>query len=410
MRRPLMRFAHHAVHLFELIHELCTCMEPTCGVAEHEVKAIAHAARHGLEQHRARIRLVGAPYQRRVGSLGPDLKLINRSSAKGVARTEEDRVPPLLGAMGELTHARRLTHPVDTHQHDHFGLTRLEVIEERGRWEVDDRCELLAQRRKDSVCVFQATAATPLLEILKQAICRAGANVRGEQDRLEVIHHGVVDRSTAREQAPDLSKESTARLAQADAIRGAPVSLELGALRLELIRAALRRLLCLERPLRFALFTRSTIRLFLGGKSLFTFSLERRLLARNDFGVYDLFDGLGFGFLGDRIDRFIGSRWRLHSLNSCFLSRRLCTRSSPLRGCGRVVGGVFVAGSIVLGTAASEHQDDASSGEHHDDCDSIPHRVRRRGGRRSVYRAHQMGHEIGPFRSLRGTKRRRLLS
>ena len=95
MQRPLMRFAHpRCIFLSSMAARVWA--DPRC--REHEVKAIAHAARHGLEQP-ARIRLVGAPTAvSRFARL--NLELIDRGEAEGVAppRTE---CPPCL-AMGSL--------------------------------------------------------------------------------------------------------------------------------------------------------------------------------------------------------------------------------------------------------------------------------------------------------------------
>ena len=94
VRRRVVAFLHDADDFFELRHEPGLVLEPPGGVDEEDVDALLPGLREGVEGEARGVRPLRAGDDRGAGALAPDLELLDRRGAEGVARGEHHASGP----------------------------------------------------------------------------------------------------------------------------------------------------------------------------------------------------------------------------------------------------------------------------------------------------------------------------
>ena len=88
----------HALDLLELIHQVRLAVQPPGGVGQHHIDAARLRRLQRIEDHRARIGAGLLRAEQRAGAFGPDVQLLDRGGAKGIAGGQH-HAPALLAQL-----------------------------------------------------------------------------------------------------------------------------------------------------------------------------------------------------------------------------------------------------------------------------------------------------------------------
>ena len=121
MRRFGVEAAEHAADLRQLFHQVRLVLQPPGGVDDQHVLAGRGRLLDAVEHDSGRVAAFLARDDRRADAVAPDLQLLDRGGAEGVAGGEQDAVILLLQPMAELADGRRLARAVDADHEDDVG-------------------------------------------------------------------------------------------------------------------------------------------------------------------------------------------------------------------------------------------------------------------------------------------------
>ena len=119
VRRFGVEAAEHAADLRQLLHQMRLVLEAAGGVDDQHVLAGRGRLLDAVEDDSGGVAAFLAGDDRRADAVAPDLQLLDRGGAEGVAGGEQDAIILLLQPMAELADGGRLAGAVDAdHQDD----------------------------------------------------------------------------------------------------------------------------------------------------------------------------------------------------------------------------------------------------------------------------------------------------
>src|SRR3954447_8067087 len=142
VRRAFEALPDDAVHLGELVHQVRLGVQPTGGVDDDHVAASRLRRLDRVVGDRGRVSPALRADEVRACAPGPDLDLLLRRRAEGVARRDEHRVAVLGEPSRELADRRRLARAVDADDEDQAGTP----VEFEAPGVAEHRGDLLLQR------------------------------------------------------------------------------------------------------------------------------------------------------------------------------------------------------------------------------------------------------------------------
>src|SRR3954471_4269811 len=336
VRRAGMCLLERALDPLELVHQPGLGVEPSGRVAERGVDLLHLRARDGVEEDGSRIAAVLPPHDRHLRSIGPDIELLARRRAERVAGAKDDLPSRLPEPRSELPDRRRLSRSVHPDHHHHLrrshGGRKIGEPSVPGlacgpaRSQGEDALDLLAERRLHLGEVGELAAGEALADGFEQVRRRVDADVRREEDLLQLCEGMLVERLARSEERVQAGDESASRLREP--LGEGPSRLRLGELRaLGLLRGAVPR---------FFRFPRFASDLFAAGERLRLRLAARLLLALRDFARLVIEAPLRIGHLpAATLD--VGAR------------ARIGRRPRPRGGEGRLRRGDVVARAIPPG-------------------------------------------------------------
>ena len=200
LRRFRVQARNHALDLFELIHEVGLAVQSPGGVGQYHIDVPRPRGLQGIENHGTRIgsRLLGA--ELRAGALGPDVQLLDRGGAKGVACHEHHAQALIAQSPRELADAGGLARAVDADDEHHERLGAAHDLQRplAGLEQLDQPGAHGAQQRLD---VVELMARHAPVQVAQDVVRGLDTDVREQQPRLEVLEHRGVDLAPAQQSA-----------------------------------------------------------------------------------------------------------------------------------------------------------------------------------------------------------------
>ena len=184
--------AEHALHLAELLHQVHLRVQPSRRVGDEHVRAARLRGLHGVEDHGRGIGARGLRDHRHAVALAPDLQLLDRRRAEGVACGEHDLAALVGETTRELADGRGLARAVHADDQDHER-TLGRVDHERPADRRHDAEHGLAQRAEQRVEVAEFLARHLPAQAAQDLLRGLDADVGGDEPRLELVEHRVVD-------------------------------------------------------------------------------------------------------------------------------------------------------------------------------------------------------------------------
>ena len=191
MRRARLGLFEHAQNFLQFPHQRRLVLQPAGRVDDDDVGAAVLRRHDSVEGEAGGIGAGRARYHLGAGALAPNLELLDRRGAEGVAGGEHDFLAAIAVELGELADRRGLAAAVDTDHQKHEGLMR-RVDRERllGRLQgVDDA---LGQGRADFLAadlLVEARAFQLLGDLLREAETEIGT----DQQLFELVERRLIE-------------------------------------------------------------------------------------------------------------------------------------------------------------------------------------------------------------------------
>ena len=196
MRRIGVEAAEHAADLGQLLHQVRLVLEPPGSVDDQHVVARRGRLLDAVEDDAGRIAAFLAGDHRRADALAPDLQLLDRCGAEGVAGSEQDAIILLLQPVCELADGRRLAGAVDADDEDHVRTWKARDFQRLGD-RSQDLFDLLGKDRSKAALVEALELL--LRDRLADAVRCLRTEVGGDQRFLDVVERRRVERRAAGE-------------------------------------------------------------------------------------------------------------------------------------------------------------------------------------------------------------------
>ena len=186
--RPITRFTFLSSSI-----RLALRVQTSGGIGDQDVDAARLRRLHRVEDDRRRIGAGRLGDHRHVVALAPDLQLLDRGGAERVAGGEQHLQPSSPAAARELADRRRLAGAVDADDEDHERPACPSITSGRARRRQDLE-HRAAQRLQQRVEIARARCVRPVRAVRSSMrFRRLDADVGGDQSRLELVEHAVVD-------------------------------------------------------------------------------------------------------------------------------------------------------------------------------------------------------------------------
>jgi hypothetical protein len=169
---------------------------------------------HRVVHHRRAVGPLLLRDHRYAGALSPALKLLHRRGSEGVAGRQHHRATLARQQARQLADGGGLADPVDPDEEHHVG-PLVGIDAKRLLQRPEQVHQQAGQRAMQRHGVVQLTALHPLGQLHHDLARGLHADVREQQSRLELLHHGVVDFLLAEQQIADPGRELAARLGEA---------------------------------------------------------------------------------------------------------------------------------------------------------------------------------------------------
>ena len=124
VRRVRVLLGDHAGDLGELVHQVGLVVQPPGRVDQQYVDTVPDRLPVGVEDKAGGVRPGGPGHNRRADPFAPQLQLLHRRRAEGVARRQQHGPPLGAEGVGELADRRRLAGAVHAHHQNDMGLAR----------------------------------------------------------------------------------------------------------------------------------------------------------------------------------------------------------------------------------------------------------------------------------------------
>ena len=121
MRDFRVNFLEDADDLLQLAHQIGLVVQPPGGVDQQNLGAILPCPFESVIGQPGGIGAGRPGHHRTAGALAPDLQLLDRGGAEGVAGRQHHGFAGLAVLLGELADRRRLAAAIDTDDQDHKG-------------------------------------------------------------------------------------------------------------------------------------------------------------------------------------------------------------------------------------------------------------------------------------------------
>ena len=183
-------------------------MQPAGGVDDQHVDAARVRRLHGVEDDGAGVGPLLVGDHRRPDPLAPDLELVDRRGAEGVAGGDEDVAAELLVIGGELGDRGRLADAVDADDHDHEGNAALQDLDPAvaaGALQQGDH--LLAQDLAGEEGIADTVLSDPRLQVADELLADVPADVGLDEEHLQLLVEIVVE-GAALEETGDLQEDT----------------------------------------------------------------------------------------------------------------------------------------------------------------------------------------------------------
>ena len=211
MRRIGLHLLDHAHHLGQLVHQISLVVQAAGGVDQDDIGPLLLGGLDRLEGQRGGIRPLLPRHEGRAGPLRPDLQLLDRGRAEGVARRHQHAVPGVGKVLAELADGRGLTRPVDPdHKDDVGGVAGVDLQRDFDRQQ--HLGDLLRQRLANFL-VGDFLVEAGLGEVGDDLRSRGCAEV-GHDQRLFEFFEGIVVEFAPVEGADDTAGQPRRRLCQ----------------------------------------------------------------------------------------------------------------------------------------------------------------------------------------------------
>ena len=192
---PGTSFSRGAAHLVELFHEVGFGVETAGGVDDEDVGGAGFGGGACVVECGGGVAALLGFDDLDVGALGPDFELLDGSGAEGVGGAEEDgaRRPIFSGGEvgGELAGGGGFAGAVDPNHHDDFG--RSSGMLDGAGYAVEYLLQLGLEELLEFVAALDAGAEGALAQVFHDDRGGGGAEIGGEEKRLEVEESGFVD-------------------------------------------------------------------------------------------------------------------------------------------------------------------------------------------------------------------------
>ena len=191
VRRLGVQPPEHAAHLGQFVHQMRLVLQSPSGVDDQRVDAGRGRLLDAVEDDTGRVAAFLAADHRRADAVAPDLQLLDRRGAKGVARRQQDAIILLLQQMAELADGGRLAAAVDPDHQDDVRPRKAPDVERLG------------DRRQDLLDLLGQDGAQPALVELLEAprgnrfadpLRRFGPEIGCDQRFLDIVEGRRVER------------------------------------------------------------------------------------------------------------------------------------------------------------------------------------------------------------------------
>ena len=191
MRRFGVEPAEHPADLGQFVHQMRLVLEPPGGVDDQRVDAGRGGLLDPVIDDPGGVAAFLAGDHRRLDPLAPDLELLDRRGAEGVAGGEHHAIILLLQQMAELADGRGLARSVDADHQDDVRAGEAPDVERLG----DGREDLLDLLGEDGAkAALVELLETPVGDAVADPLRRFGAEVGGDQRLLDIVEGRGVER------------------------------------------------------------------------------------------------------------------------------------------------------------------------------------------------------------------------
>jgi hypothetical protein len=174
-----------ATHLVKLLHQVGLGVKAASGIGDEDVSTSRlRCGQCVVESGRGISTLLGLDH-RNVGTLGPDLELLNGRCAEGVGSTEKNASALRAKEIGELSRGGRLAGSIDADHED--DLRGRGGMLHGARDAIEDLLELGLEDLPELGSALDAGAECALPEVLHDDGRGGAADVGGQQARFKLV-------------------------------------------------------------------------------------------------------------------------------------------------------------------------------------------------------------------------------
>ena len=215
VRRFGIEFLDNAGNLLQLLHKIVFVVEPPGGVDQQHVGVLRFRLLQRAEGEAGGIGAMLAGDELRTGAIGPDLKLLDRGGAEGVAGGHDHALAVCAELLGQLADGGGLADAVDAGDQHHMRLVRRVDGEGEG-YRLQHLRDILGQGLANFLVRHL------LVELFARQVGgelggSGGAQVRHDQNLFQLLQRLVVQAAPGGENAGDAAGQPLGRAGKAGA-------------------------------------------------------------------------------------------------------------------------------------------------------------------------------------------------